>query len=917
MSFESGSSSTSHDRLSSSGTTASSSSYQYQEKSRRSDVESGSEGDASEYDELDSASESHALLGLLSLPIPRKWKSRVPSLPTLDVTAKKPYGPAGTPQAISLAKLSAAFTILALLGTGYLLVSDCFSLFDQSSTAYDIAGDGATITTPQPTWAKAAVVLEDDPTHVLVPPPQHDPTRLLQSLRDRLPYAVLEEYYTTGRLPASYRDDTAHQLDLVYLYVNASSPYLQQAMDDKAAIEGVHTAGKKRHWRDNGELRGAVRSGIRGLGKAVGNVHLVSADWDLTEENRQQLDTNVAESLSDDGEGWRIGQIPEWLDWDSQREQGRLRWHFHNDIFRLPAKADKTIPLRNASEGATTVSYWDFDQEKVVDVDVAVEWADEAQWRSQALPNFNSFAIESRLGWVPGLSENFIASNDDMFVLSQRNLSVSDFRHPLLGNIVRLDPGLLVTPSVEPYQINDSGEWGALQHANVILSRRFFKKKRMYMHHLPKTVSRALVDEASIMFADELSLAATRGFRESRRGAGDVEMAWLTTHLRVERWREALLWTWAVGKLGGVDGFWGPNAREELRQVLRLTEKENATGMAFVSRGPRKTLDDLEEVQSQAGWDGPEASTYYFSSFDGHLPDQPNQDGYAEHNMCTFKFSECLPAGFFSFPDQTHSATAMFAHLAFANPSCGDCLINALVRSSGERGLSAFLPHTDVTVAPDAPPSLNDWETSEPMLPLVHDWTEADFSVAAIVKPGQEVFPGETASADGSVSLRKWCIKLLSRYNYVLGGTPSLFVQIHSSTQMLNTLDQLDTSPDLALFCMNDDQQDATGRRAQQARVAFGKWMQGRWGEGQVHAPWERDGVLWYDEDSVEDEAEYQVATYELPAPPAPYTPEPTPAPSAEQGQSGGQSSRVIDASDVAHVDWDYIGRHGQPDADW
>jgi len=39
---------------------------------------------------------------------------------------------------------------------------------------------------------------------------------------------------------------------------------------------------------------------------------------------------------------------------------------------------------------------------------------------------------------VDGLAEDFVLSNDDMFVLSE--MSKTDFHHPLLGTIIRLDP---------------------------------------------------------------------------------------------------------------------------------------------------------------------------------------------------------------------------------------------------------------------------------------------------------------------------------------------------------------------------------------------------------------------------------------------------------------------------------------------
>lgn len=58
------------------------------------------------------------------------------------------------------------------------------------------------------------------------------------------------------------------------------------------------------------------------------------------------------------------------------------------------------------------------------------EWK-ERQWRQKALPSFNSMAIESRIGWLPGLvsqrrasgvcsmiqSDVTLALNDDFFLL--------------------------------------------------------------------------------------------------------------------------------------------------------------------------------------------------------------------------------------------------------------------------------------------------------------------------------------------------------------------------------------------------------------------------------------------------------------------------------------------------------------------
>jgi 3-O-alpha-D-mannopyranosyl-alpha-D-mannopyranose xylosylphosphotransferase len=153
------------------------------------------------------------------------------------------------------------------------------------------------------------------------------------------------------------------------------------------------------------------------------------------------------------------------------------------------------------------------------------------------------------------------------------------------------------------------------------------------------------------------------------------------------------------------------------------------------------------------------------ASMDGHLPPQV---GPAHVNRtCIFDARVCLPMDFFTNPKAEHSATDMFTQLAFAEPECGDCLITALIAASGSRGLSAILPTKEQTFVPPRREKQR-WERSEPMLPLESVWTGADFSLEAVVRPGQDTWDG-TAKPRGEVSLRDWSIKLLSRYAYLTG----------------------------------------------------------------------------------------------------------------------------------------------------
>lgn len=96
-----------------------------------------------------------------------------------------------------------------------------------------------------------------------------------------------------------------------------------------------------------------------------------------------------------------------------------------------------------------------------------------------------------------------------------------------------------VKPKLDKSLINEAGENGGLYHANWLLSQRFPKRLRPYFAHVPKVITRGLHHEASLMFAEALTLSSSRRFREMMIGNGDVQMQWLLSSLRVGRGRDA------------------------------------------------------------------------------------------------------------------------------------------------------------------------------------------------------------------------------------------------------------------------------------------------------------------------------------------------------------------------------------------
>lgn len=240
---------------------------------------------------------------------------------------------------------------------------------------------------------KGVVRIPDDEGHVIVPNPSTLPTYNLLAPIQRYSSSLLVPYYATGHLPLEPLPHSAEPtVDIVYTFVNASSPVLQEAKDMRAEKEGLgRLDGASRHWRDNGELRGAIRSAAQHFADGLRKVHVISADFEL-DSVRQD---STLESI-DDGEAgveqeeniigeedqsrWRVGQVPSWLD-TTAGEMG-LQWHFHSEIFRLPSDHDK------------------------VDSRTAKDWISEDRWRDLSLPSFNSFQIESKVGWVKDISEN-------------------------------------------------------------------------------------------------------------------------------------------------------------------------------------------------------------------------------------------------------------------------------------------------------------------------------------------------------------------------------------------------------------------------------------------------------------------------------------------------------------------------------
>lgn len=659
---------------------------------------------------------------------------------------------------------------------------------------HDSDGDGDWTASLDPTLHHV-FRLSDLPRH-----PNANATHLLRASRF-LPEEndCLEQWFANGEIcqtGSSSPLGEEEQIDLIYTWVNGSDPVWRAAQDLKAteALQIVGFRGEVRigrppdeHYRDGGGFQYVIRSAVQSFAKTtpitsttpshIRKIHVLSADTPVGDDRQDSR---------------RIGQIPNWLDKDNPVRHDltpALQWHFHSEVFHSGLDFHN-----NSQQGQAQLPNWESEDE----------------WNAAAYPSFNSFAIESRIGWLDDLSEVCVQSNDDMYFLA--SLSVADFHSPIFGSVLRLDDskGLQVKPIIQHSKVADSGEWGALQHANSLLSRRFPKRPRQYINHLPKTITAPILHEISIMFANDIATASARPFRESSAGQGDIEFAFLSAHARIERWREALLWTWVVanvGQLEGEGGQWGDKARQAVFQLLGPSSLKLEEAVVIL-KTERSTLSHIEDAFDRAGWERPKQTRYIFSSMDGHLP--RNNGGLGEDDndsQCRIHMEKCF--GDF-ITGSTVSASNIFKHLAFDQWSCGDCLISALVSASGSKGLSAFLPDPAVTYHP-VRASVS---TPTPSLPLTDDWTRTDFAIDSVI-----ITPDP-------VNLRTWTLQLLSRYLYVAGDTSQHFSPLHSSWEARVQTGYIDDNPNIALACLNDNFPEKDARKAS---MILTDWMKRKW----------------------------------------------------------------------------------------
>ena len=209
-----------------------------------------------------------------------------------------------------------------------------------------------------------------------------------------LPLRCLDEWLGHGSLSCDGTSAGSElKMDVVWTWVNGSDPKWREVKRLASQEEAIFSPGF--HFRcarpidtvcpraygmirDQDELRYSVRSVMEAIPNIISTGHIIVADFPFNQTTDEHLVTpEFAAMLPNDSGPIRLAQVPHWLDFTtvgcSSRQGPTIQLVTHSDIFHLPS---------DGSPGEADTEH---------------------RWRQNALPSFNSKAIESRIGWVPGL----------------------------------------------------------------------------------------------------------------------------------------------------------------------------------------------------------------------------------------------------------------------------------------------------------------------------------------------------------------------------------------------------------------------------------------------------------------------------------------------------------------------------------
>ncbi|KAJ7438083.1 hypothetical protein B0H11DRAFT_2105600 [Mycena galericulata] len=552
-------------------------------------------------------------------------------------------------------------------------------------------------------------------------------------------------WISTGQWQEPCRYDMVHDANIDLVYIWVNGSDTLHQKERMKLLAKTKFKTKEARFREHDELRYSLRAARNATASWPNSIwHVITADVPEPDDNFVP-EPDENNSVSDAPR--RFGLVPQWLD---------IECAFHGGVNGQPPihlKHDTQLFHLTGKPSA------------------ALTPAAAEDWLEKILPSFNSHAVESQLPHLDPeiVSENIVALNDDQFFMLP--LPPSAFHTTLYGPVFRMQWDLLVAGD-STGRADGGGEWRSLGWSAYLLNQRFGEKKRAYMQHNARSLSLPIMHEASLAFGSYFAATPLSQFRGSHKVANEFEVntIFISTHFMIERHREALLWSWVVAKWGGASGFLG---RDEKEAMWRELGGGNDAMLSWTAP-ERTSRDDVEVNLLMAGVQPPHSpdsqrqadTSYTWVSMDGYTPNY-----HALAAKTVINRADCIREG-------AETAWDMFRRLLKDKPSCGDNVIASLLHSS-KSGLSVFLPPPSTDSTPPSP--------SDPIiLPL-------ELPSSAPPLPSNP---------------RVFVARLLMRYAYTLGDSPTIFVGLKSVAQGERALKSAEMKKDNALLCLNDDLRD-------------------------------------------------------------------------------------------------------------
>lgn len=160
---------------------------------------------------------------------------------------------------------------------------------------------------------------------------------------------------------------------------------------------------------------------------------------------------------------------------------------------------------------------------------------------SDCLPTFNSHAIELNLARIPGLSEEFIYSNDDTFLA--RPISIADFKDDDGRYFMFAEPKKTLAVAMSDRSL--IGHVWAFNH-NMLIDYYGRKKGRRMFAHTPQMYARRHLEMLRALWHDEINQTIRHRFRTPF----DAQQRILYMHYLAEGGLDAILRRKAAPPLG-------------------------------------------------------------------------------------------------------------------------------------------------------------------------------------------------------------------------------------------------------------------------------------------------------------------------------------------------------------------------------